>query len=160
MEDRHRFLASRARRDRRIDPPGGTRDERGHYEGVFPINATRSVTDVRDGASNTILIAECAGRPQLWQGRSEVANQSLSGGPWASRNLLWCRGATPDATAFFGPCAVNCTNDREAYSFHPSGASAVFADGSVHFLSASTDSRVFAGLVTRAGGEVISAGGF
>jgi prepilin-type N-terminal cleavage/methylation domain-containing protein/prepilin-type processing-associated H-X9-DG protein len=137
-----------------IDPPGGPRDERGHYEGVFPINAARSVTDVRDGASNTILIAECAGRPQLWQGRREVANKWLSGGPWASRNLLWCRGSTPDGGAFFGTCAINCTNNREVYSFHTGGANVAFVDGSVRFLKADISIRVFAGLVTRDGGEV------
>jgi prepilin-type N-terminal cleavage/methylation domain-containing protein/prepilin-type processing-associated H-X9-DG protein len=143
-----------------IDPPGGPRDERGQYEGAFPVNATSSLADFLDGTSNTILIAECAGRPQLWQGRREVANVWLSGGPWASRNLLWGRGAAPDGTAFFGTCAVNCTNDREVYSFHPGGANVVFADGSVHFLKATIDIRVFARLVTRAGGEVISDGDF
>ena len=143
-----------------IDPPAGPRDERGNYEGAFPVNAARSMADFMDGTSNTILIAECSGRPQLWQGRRQVPSLWLSGGPWASRNLLWGRGATRDGTAFFGPCAVNCTNDREIYGFHPSGASAVLADGSVRFFSALIDIRVFAGLVTRAGGEVIPAGDF
>ena len=139
-----------------IAPPGGPRDERGHYEGVFPINAARSLLDIPDGSSTTTLIAECAGRPQLWQGRREVPNVLLSGGPWASRNLLWCRGSTWDGTAFFGPCAVNCTNDREVYSFHPGGANVAFADGSVRFLRADIGVAVFARLVTRAGGEVVS----
>ncbi len=143
-----------------IDPPGGPRDERGHYEGVFPINAARVLADIQDGTSHTILIAECAGRSQLWQGRKQVANIWLTGGPWASRNLLWCRGTKPDGTGFFGPCAVNCTNDREVYSFHPSGANAVLADGHVQFLKAAIDIRVFTRLVTRAGGEVVSAGDF
>lgn len=143
-----------------IDPPEGPRDERGHYEGVFPVNAARSMAEIADGTSHTIMIAECAGRPQLWQGRRIVLNKWVSGGPWASRNLLFGRGATPSGNALYGPCAVNCTNNREVYGFHPNGASSVFADGSVHFLSASTDIRVFAGLVTRAGGEVIPGGDF
>jgi prepilin-type N-terminal cleavage/methylation domain-containing protein/prepilin-type processing-associated H-X9-DG protein len=143
-------------RARVIDPPGGSVDERGHYEGVFPINAARRLDDIPDGTSNTILIAECAGRPTLWRAGKPVPDKWLSGGPWASRNLLWCRGATSDGAAFFGSCAVNCTNDREVYSFHPAGANAVFADGSVHFLKAAIDIRVFAGLVTRDGGEAVS----
>ena len=105
-------------------------------------------------------MAECAGRPQLWQGRKPVPNAWLTGGPWASRNLLWGRGATTDGTDFHGPCAINCTNDREVYSFHPTGANVVFADGSVHFLQAGLSIRVFARLVTRAGGEVVSGGDF
>jgi prepilin-type N-terminal cleavage/methylation domain-containing protein/prepilin-type processing-associated H-X9-DG protein len=143
-----------------IDPPGGPTDARGHYEGAFAINHTRSFADFSDGTSNTILIAECAGRPQLWQGRRVVANVWLSGGPWTSRGLLWGRGATPDGTAFFGKCAVNCTNDREVYSFHSGGANVVLADGSVRFLSATLDIRVFARLVTRDGGEVVSGSDF
>jgi prepilin-type processing-associated H-X9-DG protein len=43
------------------------------------------------------------------------------------------------------------------YSFHPGGANAVFADGSVHFLKADINIRVLTALVTRAGGEVVSA---
>jgi prepilin-type processing-associated H-X9-DG protein len=51
---------------------------------------------------------------------------------------------------------MNCTNDRAVYSFHPGGANAVFADGSVHFLNAGMSIRTLAALVTRAGGEVVS----
>src|SRR5262249_29582287 len=49
---------------------------------------------------------------------------------------------------------------REVYSFHPGGANVVFADGRVHFLKTTIDIRVFARLVTRAGGEIISAGDY
>jgi prepilin-type N-terminal cleavage/methylation domain-containing protein/prepilin-type processing-associated H-X9-DG protein len=141
----------------KIAAPGGPLDDKGNYEGVFPVNGTRTIADIEDGTSHTILIAECAGRPQLWQGRQAVPNKWLSGGPWSSRNLLWCRGASSDGTGFFDRCAVNCTNDREVYSFHTTGANAVFADGSVHFLKATLDIQVFARLVTRAGGEVVPA---
>ena len=139
-----------------IDPPGGPRDEQGNYEGVFSVNHARRIAEIVDGTSNTIMMAECAGRPQLWQGRRLDPTRLLSGGPWASRNLLWSRGATANGTAFFGPCAVNCTNDREVYSFHSGGANVVLADGSVRFLRADIGIRVFAALVTRAGGEVVA----
>lgn len=139
-----------------IDTPGGTRDARGHLEGVFPINASRGIAHIPDGTSGTILIAEDAGRPELWQKGTRVGGLVLSGAGWASRNLLWCRGASATGTAFFGPCAVNCTNDREVYSFHSGGANVAFVDGHVRFLSASIDIRIFARLVTRDGGEVVS----
>jgi prepilin-type processing-associated H-X9-DG protein len=143
-----------------IDSTSSPRDELGSCRGVFPINGTTRLADILDGTSGTLMMGECAGRPDLWQGRRQVSNLWLSGGPWASRNLLWGRGASPDGTSVFGPCAVNCTNDREVYSFHPGGANALFADGSVHFLKQSISIRVFARLVTRAGGEVVPAGDF
>src|SRR5262249_43939184 len=87
-----------------IDPPSGPRDVLGHYEGVFPINGTTRLDDIGDGTCYTILMAECAGRPQLWRGRRQVPDLWLTGGPWASRNLFLGRGATLDGTAFFGPC--------------------------------------------------------
>jgi prepilin-type N-terminal cleavage/methylation domain-containing protein/prepilin-type processing-associated H-X9-DG protein len=137
-----------------VAAPRGPQDVQGFYEGAFTINAAQCLADIRDGTTNTVLLAECAGRSQLWQGRQQVANAWLSGGPWADRNLLWCRGATQDGADFFGPCAVNCTNNREVYGFHPGGANIALADGSVRLLSAQLDIRVLAGLVTRAGGEV------
>jgi prepilin-type N-terminal cleavage/methylation domain-containing protein/prepilin-type processing-associated H-X9-DG protein len=143
-----------------IDPPAGPCDVEGYYSGVFEINATRRIADITDGTSQTILMAECAGRPQLWQGRKKVANVWLTGGPWAGRSLLWGRGATQDGSDFYGKCAINCTNDREVYSFHPGGANAVFADGSVHFLAEGMSIHVLAALITRAGGEVVPAGDF
>ena len=143
-----------------VAPPGGPRDVAGYYEGVLGINVIRGVADILDGTCHTILMAECAGRPQLWHGRQKVPNSWLTGGPWASRGLLWGRGATPDGTAFYGECALNCTNDREVYSFHPSGANAVFADGHVRLLQEGMSIKTLAVLVTRAGGEVVPDGDF
>ena len=138
----------------------GLVDPVNNYFGIFEVNRTTRLAEVLDGTSQTIMMAECAGRPKLWQGRIVVPDAWLSGGPWASRSMLFGQGATPDGTALFGPCAVNCTNNREVYSFHPTGANAVFADGSVHFLRADLNIRVFARLVTRAGGEVVSSTDF
>lgn len=142
-----------------IAPPAATLDKRGNYEGVFTANDCRRLADIADGPSHTILIGECAGRPQFWQGHRQVPDVWLRGGPWASRNVLWCRGTTPDGSNL-GTCAVNGTNDHEVYSFHSGGANVVLADGAVRFIGVSIDIRVFAALVTRAGGEVVSGSEF
>ncbi len=55
---------------------------------------------------------------------------------------------------------INCTSDNEIYSFHTGGANALFADGSVHFLKDNLSVQVVAALVTRAGGELQSAGDY
>jgi prepilin-type processing-associated H-X9-DG protein len=116
------------------------------------------LTDIVDGTSQTILVAETAGRPKRWQVGRYVPGLFSVGCPWASgvnRIELW--GSTPNGAGHPGPCAINCSNDQEVYSFHPGGANILFADGSVHFLQATIDIRVFARLITRAGGEVVSA---
>ena len=79
-----------------------------------------------------------------------------AGASWAGPGLLQGRGSTFNGATLLGPCAINCTNQREVYSFHPGGANVVLADGSVRFLQAVTDIRVLARLITRAGGEVVT----
>src|SRR5205823_12687809 len=80
------------------------------------------------------------------------------GGPWNPfKGSLLRPGSSADGSVRPGPCALNCANAREGYAFHTGGANVVFADGSVHFLRAGIDIRVLARLITRAGGEVVSA---
>jgi prepilin-type processing-associated H-X9-DG protein len=130
------------------------------FRGVLALNDLVRFADITDGASQTLLVTECAGRPTLWRAGQPVPGGYTSGGPWVCGTLTYGQGATPDGTTKPGPCAINCTNDREVYSFHPGGANAVFVDGSIHFLQASLSMRVFAALVTRAGGEAVPAGGY
>jgi prepilin-type processing-associated H-X9-DG protein len=114
------------------------------------------LTDITDGTSTTILLAEDAGRPRVWQAGKAGPDQVLGGGPWNSfKGPIILQGSTPDGTAQPGRCALNCTNDEEVYAFHTGGANAVFADGHVQFLKAGMDLRTLARLITRAGGEVV-----
>ena len=138
----------------------GLVDPAANYQGVLTRNYLTRLADITDGASQTILVTECAGRPKLWRAGRPVPGIYADGGVWVGGTLIFGQGSTPDGATKPGPCAINCTNDREVYSFHPGGANAVFADGSVHFLKASIDIRIFARLVTRAGGEVVSAGDY
>ena len=159
------------------------------WEGVMPDTAMRSILQVTDGTSNTVLIAEDAGRPRLWRAGKPVplatldpskprypyedaAGGDMPGGAWAEQqNAFFLDGSTYDGVLKPGPCAINCTNnycglptrnydDGEVYSFHSGGANCLFTDGSVHFIGASINIRVFARLVTRDGGEVISGSDF
>ena len=123
---------------------------------LSPTTAGTRIADITDGTSNTILLAEDAGRPQLWQAGKAGPDQAIDGGPWDHvKGQIMLQGSTSDGTPL-GSCALNCTNDHEVYAFHTGGANAVFADGSVHFLHAGMDLRILARLITRAGDEVIS----
>ncbi len=132
-----------------------------------------TVSAILDGTSHTILVGECAGREDVWRGRlmrPAVADKTqpdcarARGGAWATNDNPyeigtrkdWCTGG-----AIPGPMKINNSNEygHLFYSFHPSGANFVFCDGSVRHLGDSTDLRVLACLVTRAGGEVEDASG-
>ena len=120
------------------------------------------ISALSDGTSNTILSAEIAGKNDLYQnGRN--TGQKLSGfyggeGGWADAtsggSSLY--GSSLDGTVTPGSCGVNCSNDFGLYSFHTGGANALFADGSVRYLSTSISIQTLAGQVTRAGGEVVN----
>jgi prepilin-type N-terminal cleavage/methylation domain-containing protein/prepilin-type processing-associated H-X9-DG protein len=133
----------------------------GDSNGVMVPNYMTRINQITDGTSNTIVLTEDAGRPALWQASTMVPSVVVQGGPWAGFITgITVMGSTPDGASRPGPCAMNCTNDHEVYSFHPGGANAVFADGHVQFLSASVNVRVLAALVTRAGGESVNAGDY
>jgi prepilin-type N-terminal cleavage/methylation domain-containing protein len=117
---------------------------------------TRMV-DITDGTSNTILVAEDAGRPGAYAQGGVVATVMpvVQQGGWADPGAPFSiDGSNPDGT-IPGPCSVNCSNNSEIYSFHLTGAHVCFADGSVHYLRNDIDLCLLAALTTRAGGEQI-----
>jgi prepilin-type processing-associated H-X9-DG protein len=67
-------------------------------------------------------------------------------------------GCRTSATSGPWPCAVNCTNEGEVYSFHPGAVNLLFADGGVRAITSNIDIVVLAQLITRRGGEKIPDG--
>ncbi len=131
-----------------------------HWVGVLGLNVSRRITDIQDGSSNTIMVAEDAGKNQLW----EMGHFVKDGGPtgaWANPGTsIAVSGFNPATGTSPGSCAVNCTNSNEVYSFHPGGANTLFADGSVHFLKAGVTIDTLVALITRNGGETVSTDDF
>ncbi len=141
--------------------------------GVLSRGEAVRMADVRDGTSNTLMITEDAGRPDFWtsQGRGPdnnspgggnlgVVDGRVKGAGWAdTRNVIPLHGFSHDGLVAPGPCPINCTNNNEAFGFHPGGVNAAFADGGVRFLSETISIETYAALITKANGEVIPAGG-
>ena len=134
----------------------------------------RTIVSCSDGTSNTQMVAEDAGRPTLYiKGKAYKQNYQNDGG-WAdlqseygldgapaaftdtsdagiSAYISGGTGSTSDA-----PCAINCHNNNETYSFHTGGAMHVFGDGHVAFVRDSINIRVYAALITASGGGSIA----
>ncbi|MGD0900283.1 MAG: DUF1559 domain-containing protein [Thermoguttaceae bacterium] len=134
--------------------------------GAIGLNHSRKIAEIPDGASNTLLINEMAGRPIYYKaGTTDPSSTFISSnlnvcGAWAAPNYMGFRGFTYDGQVQPGPCGVNAANGRGGiYGFHPNGANAALADASVQFLSQDTDIYVLIAMVTRDGHEVIDAGG-
>jgi prepilin-type N-terminal cleavage/methylation domain-containing protein/prepilin-type processing-associated H-X9-DG protein len=130
------------------------------WNGPMDRDRKMPIAEIIDGMSNTFLVVENAGRPELWQ-RGKRVSGSSNNPSWADPDYQVSLDGSSFASgvfSWFGPCVINCTNDNEVYSFHRSGATILFADGSARLIGNSVDYRVFAALFTRAGGEEIPAG--
>lgn len=141
--------------------------------GILKTTSVR-LAEVTDGLSNTLLVVECAGRPELyqvgrlvpdgttpktWSGAASVTRPFPTGGVWASHNKgFLIGGAQPDGNTAIRPgtCPINCSNDNEVYSFHVGGAQTLFADGSVQFLSSAIPIEVLVAFASRNGAEVVT----
>lgn len=111
------------------------------------VNNTR-IAQVTDGLSNTIMIGEDAGRPNLYANKKDTGNIATNGQwGWADPDTGFSMSDTSIA------CAMNCGNDGEFFAFHPTGMNAGIGDGSVRFISATMPPNQLAALVTARGGE-------
>jgi prepilin-type N-terminal cleavage/methylation domain-containing protein/prepilin-type processing-associated H-X9-DG protein len=137
--------------------------------GILGYNVKRRIASVTDGLSNTLLLAEDAGRNQWWIMGKDVGKQppnfvhGSESGAWANpgsdittwgfnpANLNTTKPEQP------GPCAVNCTNANEIYAFHTGVANVLLGDGSVRALRSGTEVNIVIPLITRASGEIVPA---
>src|SRR5690606_24524147 len=130
-------------------------------------NTSASFRHVTDGLTNTILLAESAGRPFLYrQGRkvsSELTQVRVNGGGWCRpASDIIVSGLSADGLTETGQCAVNCANGidivasgyphpyhitfgtSQPYAFHPGIVNHVFGDGSVRGIADNIDIRQYA----------------
>ena len=141
--------------------------------------------DCSDGLSKTVMLAESAGRPFVYRGRSRADDATgsfparrVNGGGWARpASDISFDGASANGATFrsMEAQAINVTNGEsvetapfqtgyygtdgtsEVYAFHAAGATVALGDGSVRLIDSGISVRLFAALVTRAGGESVTA---
>ncbi len=132
----------------------GTNEDNDRVIGVLTKVLTRppcEIKEITDGTSNTVVIAESAGKPDKYtKGQKGDANgnqvTATAGSGWADPDS----GFTVNSSQF-----INFSNDHEVYSFHSGGAHACFADGHTKLVNEAIDATVGIALVTRAGDEII-----
>ncbi len=115
--------------------------------------------EIRDGLSNTIVVGEIAGRPDIYI-RGKLDRTFHSPGNTSVNCSAWAiSGSYPSLLFNLNPKVNESNNNQGPYSFHTSGANVAFADGAIRFLADSTDSEALHAMATRAGGEVVGSGG-
>ncbi len=111
---------------------------------VIPV----TLKSITDGQSNTIMVGESVVEQDFHSAAF------FADGDWASCGIplnFFRLGWPPEDIK-----AIDWFDMRGFKSLHPGGAQFVMADGSVHFVNESIDGRVYRGLATRAGEEVVT----
>lgn len=114
---------------------------------------------IADGLSQTVLLAEQAGKPQRYNERHEIepagersAIPILSG--FVEWNTTHAEGAWATAEMGTFHAGVNRDNHAGPYAFHD-GANVAMCDGSVTMLHADMNWEVLSALLSRDGDEII-----
>ena len=116
-----------------------------------------------DGLSNTIMLAEIAGRQKVWYNGKQTPGSTLLDGGLVlnssypdyniARQIRGYSGSNPTNPAERGCSSINVLNVDGLYSFHSGGVQILRGDGSVTFLAQSATPAILAALITRDAGE-------
>jgi prepilin-type N-terminal cleavage/methylation domain-containing protein len=127
-----------------------------------------TLVGITDGTSNTLMVAESAGRHQVFAAAKAVSPNTAGTAGWSLHagfsdynNAITVRGF--DNTGLIrdgGCCVVNCTNsnvqnsgEQQLYGFHSGGLNVLRADGTVNFLQGNIAPGVLAAMISRNGSE-------
>ena len=128
--------------------------------GVFQRDGNIKISQISDGSSNTLMIAEMSWispqfgtRYRTWvRGGDEYAGV-VAGRPSfvvSSRNIVNA------INSIFTANLIVPYNDMPFGSMHSGGMNSAFADGSVKFLNQSLNMNTYRAIASRNGGEVVS----
>jgi prepilin-type N-terminal cleavage/methylation domain-containing protein/prepilin-type processing-associated H-X9-DG protein len=153
----------------------------GDINGVMQDNKTFSISMITDGTSNTFLVGENGGGPDLYvRGKLLATAPNYAGAPsgfggveghawadtmngevWSGNGFDFATGLDDSQRGLGNPntCILNCNNSGANhggwYSFHTGVVNFAFADGSVRSISDSTSGKIVLELITASSGVVI-----
>ena len=146
--------------DRYFPHPSGTPSPVSDHNGILNDNFPVKISMILDGTSNTWMVGECAGAPNVYVSGAHILasppydpnTQSfyISGNAWADETNgdQWIGGTDFDGGVAsgnpltHGPCTINCVNIQNFFAFHPAGANFLYADGHVNFVTQDLDPKI------------------
>jgi len=144
--------------DSRLNPPGA---RPGVIEILYlcmiPPSPGARMSDCTDGLSNTIMVGETAGRPQMYLRGYKPYPIAIQGGGWAEPAIgLLMSGYGDDGISEpgTGSCVIGC-NNTQLFAWHPSVVNVVLGDGSVRSLRTTTPAANVIAAFTAHGGEAL-----
>jgi prepilin-type N-terminal cleavage/methylation domain-containing protein/prepilin-type processing-associated H-X9-DG protein len=130
------------------------------FDGVFYPNSTTKIGDVTDGMSNTIFFAERSYTDP--NPSAQTAIQKSVGWSWANFNSMQDYVLSSVVPINYSGCVVGGSNFCDERipamgSKHTGGCNVAFGDGSVRFLTLTSNSQlpILQELTTRASGNVV-----
>jgi prepilin-type N-terminal cleavage/methylation domain-containing protein len=140
------------------------------HEGLLNDNFQVRISQISDGLSNTWMVGECAGSPNVYIRGPVLYAQPpydptstgfyVSGLAWADETNgdQWLGGNTFDGLnpVGGGPCNINCANIQGFFSFHPGIAQFLFGDGRVQAIDQGLDAKVVVKLTSFADGATLA----
>jgi prepilin-type processing-associated H-X9-DG protein len=122
---------------------------------IYPDSHVR-MTDIVDGSSNTLLLGECSSAGWAPGSKNWGGIQPWTWGyfslPSQDGHLMIDHKMLAYPIGYSGDFLPNSTPYRSAHAGR--GANMLLADGSVRYMTATTDLKLLQSLATRAGGEV------
>ena len=158
--------------------PGPIKQSENRWPCAMHTTQETKLAQITDGLSNTMMIAEDAGRPSLYRstqrilqtnavtadgwGWADTGNSGAVDGatndPTTNQYINSAKKATPPAYPTCAGCIgnsfINVYTDSEIFSFHAGMANVLFADGSVQSISESIDAGTLGALLTRNAGDI------
>ena len=135
----------------------------GAKKGPYGPNVQRSIRDITDGTSHTLMMSEVlqADKDTDFDFRGDILNDDKGCAQFMTRftpnsgyDSCVCNGDTPNIPA---ECRPNYgTVFVTARSNHPGGVNALFCDGSITFVTNEVDHEIWWALGSMQGGETVS----
>jgi prepilin-type N-terminal cleavage/methylation domain-containing protein/prepilin-type processing-associated H-X9-DG protein len=149
--------------------------------GVFYYRSKTRITDITDGTSNTMVVAETSGltQGQVLNAYGSTSDNVASWNIGSSNSTGLCTGNTgvtgslrtitypingpyfycgysPTSPLWVGPCTLSTISQASLKSNHTGGINVLLGDGSVHFLAQNTNLVTLQNLADRADGLVFA----